>query len=51
MEKIKVFDTQHLQAACKILADTQLGLTGSEIGYILADCQLQDTSYSVYCYG
>ena len=42
MEKIELFDAQHLQAACKILADTQLGLTGSEIGYILADCKLQD---------
>lgn len=43
MEKIKRFDAQHLQAICKILADTQLGLTGSEIGYILLDCGLIDT--------
>lgn len=42
MERIELFDAQHLKAACKILADTQLGLTGSEIGYILADCRLKD---------
>lgn len=42
MEKIEPFDAQCLQAVCKILADTQLGLTGSEIGYILSDCRLED---------
>lgn len=43
MEKIEYFNAQHLEAICKILANTQLGLTGSEIGYILADCGLEDT--------
>lgn len=43
MERIEIFNAQHLQAACKILGDTRNGLTGSEIGYILADCRLLDT--------
>lgn len=47
MEKIEPFNPQHLQAACRILAETELGLTGSEIGYILADCKLQDTDPSM----
>lgn len=42
MENIEKFNAQQLEAACKVLADTQLGLTGSEIGYILSDCRLQD---------
>jgi len=42
MEQIKPFDAQKLEAACKILAHTEHGLTGSEIGYILADCKVID---------
>ncbi|TCM62285.1 uncharacterized protein (TIGR02391 family) [Acinetobacter calcoaceticus] len=42
MNQIAPFNAQSLQAACKILADTERGLTGSEIGYILADCKLVD---------
>jgi uncharacterized protein (TIGR02391 family) len=31
-----------LESICKIIADTSEGLTGSEIGKILADCQIKD---------
>lgn len=44
MEKILPFNAQQLEAACRVLADTERGLTGSEIGYILQDCRLQDVS-------
>jgi len=44
MEKIKPFNAQKLEAACRILADTERGLTGSEIGYILSDCRVDDVS-------
>lgn len=44
MDRIEPFNAQQLQSACKILADTDRGLTGSEIGYILADCRLNDTN-------
>jgi TIGR02391 family protein len=44
MDRIPPFDAQHLEAACKVLADTSRGLTGSEIGYILQDCKLQDSA-------
>jgi len=44
MENISPFSAQNLEAACKILADTTLGLTGSEIGYLLQDCRVEDTS-------
>lgn len=44
MERIQPFDAQKLEAACRILADTTRGLTGSEIGYLLQDCKLADVS-------
>jgi uncharacterized protein (TIGR02391 family) len=43
MDRLPPFNAQHLEAACKVLADTDRGLTGSEIGYILQDCRLEDT--------
>jgi uncharacterized protein (TIGR02391 family) len=33
----------HLEAICKSIADSNNGLTGSEIGHILAQCQIVDT--------
>ena len=42
MERVPPFDAQHLQSIAKILAETETGLTGSEIGYLLADCELPD---------
>jgi hypothetical protein len=47
MERITPFDAQKLEAACRILADTERGLTGSEIGYILSDCRVDDVSPSM----
>ena len=44
MESIPPFTAQQLEASCKVLADTDYGLTGSEINYILQDCRLEDTS-------
>jgi len=44
MVRIPPFSAQHLEAACKVLADTERGLTGSEIGYLLQDCRLKDVS-------
>ena len=44
MERIPPFDVQKLEAACRVIADTERGLTGSEIGYLLQDCKLTDTS-------
>ncbi len=47
MEKIALFNAQKLEAACRILADTERGLTGTEIGYILGDCKIKDVSPSM----
>jgi uncharacterized protein (TIGR02391 family) len=47
MEKIAPFNAQKLEAACRILADTERGLTGTEIGYILGDCKIEDVSPSM----
>lgn len=44
MERIQPFNAQKLEAACRVLADTERGLTGSEIGYLLQDCKLTDVS-------
>jgi len=44
MDRIPPFSAQHLEAACKVLADTECGLTGSEIGYLLQDCRIEDVS-------
>jgi len=41
--QIPVFDAQRLEAICKVLADTDNGLTGSQIGYLLQDCKISDT--------
>ena len=47
MEKIEPFNAQTLQAACKVLADTERGLTGSEIGYIIQNCRMRDVDPSI----
>lgn len=44
MENIPPFNAQQLEAACRVLADTERGLTGAEIGYLLQDCKVPDTS-------
>ncbi len=47
MERIQAFNAQKLEAACRVLADTERGLTGSEIGYLLQDCKLTDVNPSM----
>ncbi len=42
MANIPVFEETNLRAICDILGDTQAGLTGSEIGQILKDCNVDD---------
>jgi uncharacterized protein (TIGR02391 family) len=44
MEQIAPFDSQHLEAACRVLADTSRGLTGPQIGHILQDMKIADLS-------
>ena len=44
MDHIPLFNAQQLEAACRVLADTERGLTGTEIGYLLQDCKALDTS-------
>ena len=44
MERIAPFDSQHLEAACRVLADTTRGLTGAQIEGILRDMQVADVS-------
>ncbi len=41
-EKIPPFSAQQIEAIAKILADTDRGLTGSQIGYILKQCCIPD---------
>ncbi len=36
------FSAQHLEAICRVLADTETGLTGTEIGYLLQDSRIED---------
>lgn len=47
MERIAPFNSQKLKAACRVLADTDRGLTGSEIGYLIQDCKLEDVTPSM----
>jgi uncharacterized protein (TIGR02391 family) len=44
MDRIAPFNSQHLEAACRVLADTSRGLTGSQIGHILEDMRVEDVT-------
>jgi len=44
MERIEPFNAQKLEAACRVLADTERGLTGSELEYLIQDCKIQDVT-------
>lgn len=44
MEIVPPFGTQDLASIAKILGDTSDGLTGSEIGYLLQDCEIPDVT-------
>ncbi|MEO8024312.1 MAG: TIGR02391 family protein [Polaromonas sp.] len=47
MDRIPCFDPSILEAVCRVLGDTSEGLTGSEIGYILADAGITDPDPSI----
>lgn len=42
MNRVPPFKASQLEAACKVLADTNNGLKGDEIGYILSDMRVSD---------
>jgi uncharacterized protein (TIGR02391 family) len=42
MDKIEPFNSQILEAACKVLADTERGLTGLQLSYIIQECKIND---------
>ncbi len=44
MKTVPPFSGEHLEAISKILADTDTGLTGSEIGHTLTKCGISDVS-------
>lgn len=41
-ERLPCFDAAQLEAAAKVLGDTSMGLTGNEIGHLLADIRVDD---------
>jgi uncharacterized protein (TIGR02391 family) len=47
MERVPPFNSQHLTSIAQILAATQGGLTGSQIGYLLQDCRIPDVTPSM----
>lgn len=44
MDKIPPFQSQSLEAICKVLADTEKGLSGAQIGYLLQDIRVTDAN-------
>lgn len=42
--RIIPFDSQHLEAACQVLADTVHGLTGTQIERLLQEINVADVS-------
>ncbi len=44
MNRLSPFSGQQLEAIARVLADTDTGLTGSEIDHILAECRVPDVS-------
>ncbi|MEX1663885.1 TIGR02391 family protein [Zhongshania arctica] len=44
MQRIELFNSQKLKAACRVLGDTERGLTASEIGYLIQDCKIEDVT-------
>jgi len=46
-KKLKPFPSGDLEALCKVLADTDTGLTGSEIGNTLAQIDIVDTDPTI----
>lgn len=44
MARLPCFESSHLEAACRVLADSANGLTGNEIQCILAELEIQEPS-------
>lgn len=44
MDRILPFSSQHLEAACRVLADTTRGLKGTQIGRLLQEIKVEDVS-------
>lgn len=42
MTRIPPFNSPHLEAACRVLADTERGLTGTQIGRLLQEIRIAD---------
>ncbi|SFW21369.1 hypothetical protein [Nitrosovibrio sp. Nv17] len=42
--RIDPFSSQHLEAACRVLADTERGLSGTQIERLLQEIEVADTS-------
>lgn len=42
--RIDPFSSQHLEAACRVLADTERGLSGTQIERLLQEIEIADTS-------
>jgi len=42
--RIDLFSSQHLEAACRVLADTERGLSGTQIERLLQEIEVADTS-------
>lgn len=47
MARLPLFESTHLEAACRVLADTANGLSGTEIAYILQEIEISDPSPSM----
>jgi len=45
--QIDPFSSQHLEAACRVLADTERGLSGTQIGRLLQEMEVADPSPSM----
>ncbi len=43
MDKVPIFTAEQLQSISQILAETNEGLTGSEIDYILKSCNIHSS--------
>ncbi|MCZ2421062.1 MAG: hypothetical protein LC123_14645 [Burkholderiales bacterium] len=44
MAHIDPFSSQHMEAACRVLADTERGLTGAQIERLLQEIKIADVS-------
>jgi uncharacterized protein (TIGR02391 family) len=47
VQHVPTFDSEHLTSIAKILAETAEGLTGSQIGHLLEQCQIPDPTPSM----